>query len=154
MITIEEQQDALQPIFAGVTGITEYLTDFPDAIQPSQLPCLITVASEATYDRDTYGADSLLIRRRWEAILLIKLRDPVREFQSEADVKPYLTSIPLALAAHPTITLDDGRGFQVELNQGGDRGTRGVKYNGNTYTGSLFYFFTVVEDTVDPVDAF
>jgi hypothetical protein len=153
MITIEEQQEALRPVFEDVTGITEYLEDFPDALQPQQLPCLITVAGEATYDQETYGADSLLIRRRWEAVLLIKLRDPTREFQSEQDVKPFLTSIPLALAAHPVITLEDGRGFEVKLHQGGDRGARGVRINNNPYTGSVFSFFTIVEDTVDPVDA-
>jgi len=153
MITIEEQETALTPILESIAGIVKHFTDFPDALQPSQLPCLITVAGEATYDRETYGADSLLIRRRWEAVLLIRLSDEVREFQSEQETKPFLTAIPLALAAHPVITLDDERSFQLELHQGGDRGARAVRYNNNSYAGSVFSFFTIVEDTVEPIDA-
>jgi hypothetical protein len=152
IITIEEQEEALTPILEGITGIVEHFTDFPDAVQARQLPCLITSPKEASYDRDTYGADSLLIRRQWQAVLLVKLAVEGREFQAEQEIKPFLTAVPVGLAAYPVITLEDGRGFQVELDKGSDRGARAVKYNDKWYTGTVFTFFTIVEDMVDPVD--
>lgn len=158
MITIEEQEAAFTSILEAVSGIKKHFTDFPDALQARQLPCVITAVRDATYDRDTYGADNLMIRRQWQAVVIVMLAVEGREFQPEQEAKPFLTSVPLALAAHPTITISDGgdhdgNGFQVELHQGGDRGARPISYNGKQYIGSVFTFYTIVEDTVDPVDA-
>lgn len=153
MITIEEQEAEFTLILESISGIVKHFVNFPDAVQARQLPCLISSPKDAPYDRDTYGADNLLIRRQWQAILLVKIADEGREFQSEQEVKPFLTSVPVALAAYPVITLADGRGFQVELHAGNDRGARTITYNGKLYAGTVFTFFTVVEDTVDPVDA-
>lgn len=151
MITLEEQQTALKPILEAVTNLVTVFTDFPDAIQRAQLPCLMLSVTEAEYDQVTRGAQSLRIRRTWKAILCAEEADLGREFQSEQTLKPFLTSIPLKLAAHPTVKLITGdRTFELRLDKGRDMGSMQIKYNGTPYTGTMFYFTTAVEGYVAP----
>ena len=49
MITVEEQQTVLKPIVETITDLKTVFTDFPDAIQRAQLPCLVLSAGEAEY---------------------------------------------------------------------------------------------------------
>ncbi len=151
MITVEEQQTVLKPIVETITDLKAVFTDFPDAIQRAQLPCLIMSAGEAEYDQVTRGAQTLRIRRTWKGILIAEEADLGREFQAEQTTKPFLTSVPVKLAAHPTVKLADGRTFDLRLDKGRDQGVLPVKYNTTLYTGTIFYFTTVVEETIDPV---
>ena len=150
MITVEEQQTVLKPIVETITGLVTVFTDFPDAIQRAQLPCLVLSAGEAEYDQVTRGSQSLRIRRTWRAILFAQEADLGREYQSEQTTKPFLTSVPVKLAAHPTVKLADGRTFDLRLDKGRDQGVLPVKYNDKLYTGTIFYFTTVVEGYVTP----
>jgi hypothetical protein len=109
MISLEEQQALLKPILETVPGLTTVRTDFPGAVQHDQLPLLWLSAGEAEYDQVTRGAQSLRIRRTWKAVLLVEKVELGNTFQAEAATKPFLTAIPVRLAAYPTLRLADGR---------------------------------------------
>ena len=151
MITLEEQQTVLKPIFEAVTTIKTVFVDFPDAIQRGQLPCIILSAGEAEYDQVTRGAHHLRIRRTWKAILLAEEAVLGRQFQAEQTTKPFLTSVPVKLAAYPVVKLADGRSFDLRLDKGRDQGVLTIKYNDALYTGTIFYLYTVVESYITPV---
>lgn len=151
MITFEEQQTVLKPIVETITGLVTVFNEWPDALQRAQLPCLVLSASEAEYDQVTRGAQTLRIRRTWRAILFAEEADLGREYQSEQTTKPFLTSVPVKLAAYPTVKLADGRTFDLRLDKGRDQGVLPMKYNGTPYVGTFFYFTTVVEETINPI---
>ncbi len=151
MITLEEQQTLLKPILETVPGLATFFTDFPGAIQHDQLPCLWLSAGEADYDQVTRGAQSLRIRRTWKAILLVEKVELGIAFLAEQATKPFLTAIPVKLAAYPTLQLADGRTFDLRLDKGRDEGVKKISFDQVVgYTGTVVYFTTVVEETVDP----
>jgi hypothetical protein len=149
MITLEEQQEILKPILETVPGLTTVRTDFPGAVQHDQLPLLWLSAGEAEYDQVTRGAQSLRIRRTWKAVLLVEKVELGNTFQAEEATKPFLTAIPVKLAAYPTLKLADGCTFDLRLDKRRDEGVRKLRFDEVTgYTGTIVYFFTVVEDDV------
>jgi hypothetical protein len=150
MITLEEQQAVLKPIFEAVSNVKTVFDDFPDAVQNAQLPALLMSAGEAEYDQVTRGAQSLRIRRMWKGILLAEQADLGRQYQAEQTTKPFLTSVPVKLAAYPVVKLADGRSFDLRLDRGRDQGVMPIKYNEVLYTGTLFFFYTIVESLIAP----
>jgi hypothetical protein len=162
MITIDEMWAAIKPILAaveitpGTKAIKLVLDDYPDAFQTRELPALVPSPQDATYDRETYGADSLLIRRLWQLRLYVAEADMGREFQNESATKPFLDAIPLALAAYPELTISDGgdhdgESFELHLDQGGDTGAKVLRYNSKFYAGALFRIYTVTHGRFTPI---
>lgn len=149
-ITVPEQEEAIQPILVAVSTIKTALYDFPDEVQSRDLPMIITSPGEATYDRREDGKTGYRVRRRWSALLLVKEVAKGREFQAESEAKPFLTVVPDALAAHPRVKLPDGRAFNLELHQGGDRGATPVTYNQKLYAGTVFTFYTETLTRIEP----
>ena len=134
-ITIEEIEDALVPFFQAIDGLVTVWTDFPDEIQSRELPAVVLSPKTASYDRETYGVDSLLVRREWRAVLFAAEGVIGREFQPEQAAKPFLSRLPDALAALGRVVLDDGRGFDALLHGRGDTGVASIPYNGRVYVG-------------------
>jgi hypothetical protein len=150
-ITIAEQETALKPLLAAVSGIKAVFEDWPDEVQIRELPAVIFTPRNATYDERSQGENRFTVRRQWLMLLLVALVEQGREFQSESAAKPFLTTIPDALEAYPRVPVGDGRYFGLELHQGNDEGARPVQYNGKTYIGSVFTFFTVTTTRITPV---
>lgn len=149
-ITIEEQQDKLKTLLDSVSGLTTVFADWPDEVQRRELPALVFSPRNATYDERSVGENRFTVRRQWIGLLLAKESAQGREYQSEGEAKPFLTSIPDKLEAYPRVELDDGRAFGLELHQGGDEGIRPVAYNGITYIGTVFTFYTVTTTRITP----
>jgi len=152
MVTFEDQQAALAAILGTISGLTIEV-DYPDAIQRRDLPCVVIALGEATYDRVQRGANSLRITRSGKLLLFGQEAALGREYQSEKVVKPFLTSIPVALAAYPTATLADGTGFEIVLLNGRDSGPIPITYNQKLYVGAVLYFSTVVEAYIAAADS-
>ena len=150
MLTIEQQETVLETVLAAVSGVKKVFTEYPDALQDRELPALILFPADGSYDQVADGANSLTVDRVWRALLYVKRAELGREFQAQCEVKPFLTAIPLALAARQVLNAD-GYGFQVFLDRGGDTGPRPLTYNDQAYAGAEFRFRTVIDDEVDQI---
>lgn len=150
MITVQEQQDVLSPILK-VSGITTVFDEYPDALNDRDLPALMYSTEPFTSDQKEGGANSLHIRWSWVAHLFVMEADTEREFQAWAAVKPFLTLIPVTLAARPVLYLADRRAFELSLHQARHEGPVPLKYNGVDYTGARFRWFTTTSDDIEPV---
>ena len=153
MIAIEDQETALKALFESLEGLTRCFVDRPAALQTRDLPAVVLEPRDGAYDQTTGGANSLTVRRQWVASLFALEASEGREAQAEQAIKPFLTAIPLLLATHPRIELDDGTEFRIALDNGRDTGPGELPYGGK-YGGAQFFFFTVIEDLVDPEDEF
>lgn len=153
-ITVEEQQAVIKPILETVDGIVSVEVNLPDAVKSDTLPMLVLWPREATYDRRSDGAHEYRVRRRWVVLLLVLESAQGREWYSDSAVKPFLTTIPDKLAAYPQVKLDDGRSFDLDLHQGGDRGADPLTYKKKSYAGTGFTFYTVTETTINPASGY
>jgi hypothetical protein len=149
-ITVNEQEQAIQPFLAAVDGITTAQYDYPDDVQTRELPMIITSPGEASYDERADGKPGHRVRRQWTALLLVKETSKGREYQAEREAKPFLTTVPDAIAPHPRVKLPDGRAFGLELHRGSDRGATVVTYNERLYAGTVFTFYTETLTRIDP----
>lgn len=154
MITIEAQEAALKTLVADVDGLTRCFTDAPEALQTRDLPVVLLSPRDGAYDQTTGGANSLGVRRQWVASLFVQEASEGREAQAEQAVKPFLTAIPLMLAQHPRVELEDGTEFRIALDNGRDTGPGVLPYANRSYGGAQFFFFTIIEELETPEDEF
>ena len=148
--TVEEQQEAIAAVLRAVSGVERVFVDYPKAIQRRDLPCVTLTPQAATYDRETYGANSLMITRTWRLQVYAMSVEHGREGVAEQTLKPLLTSIPLALAEYPILTLSDDRAITLRLHDGGDTGAIMLMYGADAYIGAEFTFTTEVTGVIEP----
>jgi len=151
LVTVDEMEGKFETLFESITGITEYYADEPAAIQSRALPCVITYPESATYSTQRPGANMVSVRRQWRVVLLVREVTQGRDTQVQQEVKPFLTRVPEKLAAYRQITLVDGKGFSLDITNGGDKGPEPIPFAGITYGGAQFTFFTVTETQVQPL---
>jgi hypothetical protein len=151
-ITVEQQQVAIQTLLATVSGITTVKIDLPEAVKAEDLPMLILMPKEATYDRRSDGTNGYRVRRRWSLLLLVLAAAQGREFYSDQAVKPFLTSVPELLAAYPQIKVENKYVFNLDLHQGSDRGADPLVYKKQSYAATAFTFFTEIVTAIKAID--
>ncbi len=150
LITIDQQTEKLAALLAGVAGLNS-LDKHPDALQKAHFPCTIPAPGPAQYARDGDGDRyRLTVTRQWRIKLYLMPREAGREYQAELQLRPFLTSIPDALAPHTMVRLADGRTFELTLDRGSDSSLSIMKYGDREYSGSLFTVTTIVKDRVMP----
>ncbi len=149
--TIVEQQEVIADVLRGVAGIKRVFVDYPKAIDRAWLPCILLTPIEATYDRNSEGADSLTVSRDWRVQIMASSVEHGRDGDAEASLKPLIDATMLELAKNPTLTTADGRAIWLTLHEGGDTGVRAILHAGKMYIGTNMLCQTDVSGYVAPM---
>lgn len=151
LITVDDMQDALSPILAGITGMQRVFAQYPDVLNWGNVPALIFHVGAWSYSQNRErGAYALRITWQWVGHLYVQVASEGREFEAEAAVLPYLTRLPGTLAQYPTVRLSSGQSFDLSLHQGGGDGPQPLTYGNQRYAGAIFRWSTITEQRITP----
>ncbi len=140
MPSVAQQREALASIFAQMPDVKQVFTQMPSAIQPAHLPALMIVPEDVTYNVPYAG--QLDILRDWLIRVYVAQFIEGREYEMEKAGEPFLDILPLVVAAHPTVRLNSGLGFELFPLSGSS--LQALAYNNQTYLGASVSIRTVI----------
>lgn len=138
--TVTQQRARLKTLLETVAGLNRVTDYTPLAAQGASLPLALPAPMEAEYDRTTFGAHSLLVRRQWEVIVLVRPAESGTEGAAEQAAEALIDGVLRDLAGNQHLTLDDGVGYDLILT--GDSGTVRYTYASKEYAAVVFRMTT------------
>jgi hypothetical protein len=95
----------LSAMGAFIAGITHSFTDIPRVVQDAQLPALIVVPRQATYNID-YGEGTVGETRLYQLLVLVQRLGEGTEKQAQVSVDPFFQRVRDYFIARPQLELD------------------------------------------------